>query len=189
MFKITTPLLICLLLNQAACANSQPSNTEMPMLKMNNANEAQYWRSVNDNVMGGISQGDIQFEQDYALFSGKISLENNGGFSSVRRSIPELSAQLEQITVDIEGDGKMYQLRAEMWLNGYRISYKHEFQTQLGKRLKLQLPIADFTATYRGRKIWDAPKLKPELIRQLGFLVTSKKAEPFQLKIHEVSFQ
>ncbi|MHC4830738.1 MAG: CIA30 family protein, partial [Planctomycetota bacterium] len=43
------------------------------------------WQTVNDGVMGGRSRGGPQVtDQGTLLFAGEISLENNGGFSSVR---------------------------------------------------------------------------------------------------------
>jgi hypothetical protein len=52
--------------------------------------ETEGWRITNDSVMGGKSAGHFILQQNYALFSGNISLENNGGFSSVYRSISPL---------------------------------------------------------------------------------------------------
>ncbi|MHC4835566.1 MAG: CIA30 family protein, partial [Planctomycetota bacterium] len=44
---------------------------------------AKQWLSVNDNVMGGISEGQFRITDDKTLeFSGSLSLENNGGFAS-----------------------------------------------------------------------------------------------------------
>ena len=43
------------------------------------------WRITDDVVMGGRSDGKFQLSANgNGLFSGKVSLENNGGFSSVR---------------------------------------------------------------------------------------------------------
>ena len=43
------------------------------------------WRITDDRVMGGRSQGKFEItKQDTMRFSGNLSLENNGGFSSVR---------------------------------------------------------------------------------------------------------
>lgn len=48
------------------------------------------YRAVNDNVMGGISSGSfILISGVGGMFSGRLSLENNGGFSSVRFIVPE----------------------------------------------------------------------------------------------------
>ena len=43
------------------------------------------WAVVNDVVMGGRSDGSIEINNaGHGIFQGKVSLENNGGFSSVR---------------------------------------------------------------------------------------------------------
>ena len=43
------------------------------------------WKIVDDVVMGGKSSGHFELNDDgHAVFYGNISLENNGGFSSVR---------------------------------------------------------------------------------------------------------
>ena len=44
------------------------------------------WGIVNDGVMGGISQSNIYLnEENNIIFAGNVSLENNGGFASIRR--------------------------------------------------------------------------------------------------------
>ncbi|MGY8883923.1 MAG: CIA30 family protein, partial [Flavobacteriales bacterium] len=43
------------------------------------------WTIVDDVVMGGRSSGNFRLNDDgHGVFEGEISLENNGGFSSVR---------------------------------------------------------------------------------------------------------
>ena len=45
------------------------------------------WQIVNDDVMGGVSTSKFQvLTNGGAIFSGVVSLENNGGFASVRSS-------------------------------------------------------------------------------------------------------
>ena len=48
------------------------------------ASHAAGWQIVNDEVMGGVSAGEFRLAKGVAVFSGHISLENNGGFASVR---------------------------------------------------------------------------------------------------------
>jgi hypothetical protein len=46
--------------------------------------EVTNWRSLNDGVMGGRSIGVVDYTRGTMTWTGKVSLENNGGFSSVR---------------------------------------------------------------------------------------------------------
>ena len=43
------------------------------------------WQVVNDGVMGGVSEGTFEItDRNTLAFVGTLSLENNGGFASVR---------------------------------------------------------------------------------------------------------
>lgn len=146
------------------------------------------WRITNDGVMGGKSKGQFLWQQDTAIFAGYISLDNNGGFSSVFHPLARLASELDTVTIDIEGDGLTYQLRMIVNLDGYRLAYKHDFNTVAGKRETLSFKLADFQASFRGRIISDAPKLQSQEIREVGFLVTRKVAGAFSLAISSISF-
>jgi len=71
------------------------------------------WNAVNDGVMGGLSRSYLRrTNQETAVFGGTVSLENNGGFASVRSRVPasDLSA-FTGLAVRVRGDGRTYQLR------------------------------------------------------------------------------
>ena len=65
------------------------------------------WRAVNDSVMGGVSKGGPQFPGDGTMvFAGSLSLENNGGFSSIRtRSKRRDLSGYEALAARIRGNG------------------------------------------------------------------------------------
>lgn len=44
----------------------------------------QNWSVTNDGVMGGLSKGQAYLSDSSVVFQGEVSLENNGGFSSLR---------------------------------------------------------------------------------------------------------
>ena len=48
-----------------------------------NGKDGQSWQVVNDGVMGGRSQGSKMLTENSMVFWGEVSLENNGGFSSL----------------------------------------------------------------------------------------------------------
>ena len=128
------------------------------------------------------------FEKDHGIFSGDISLDNNGGFSSVFRAVGGLPESFDKVVIDAEGDGQAYQLRLVVYINGYRLAYKHDFQTVSNKREKLIFTLSDFKASFRGRIITNAPLLKSEDIREVGFLMTKKAAGKFSLSVFELFF-
>ncbi len=52
------------------------------------------WQIVNDVVMGGKSSSTITINKDgHGQFSGTVSTENNGGFSSVRHTFKSVSVK------------------------------------------------------------------------------------------------
>ena len=70
--------------------------------------EIEYWRVVNDGVMGGLSKSQIvNSDNNTAIFKGVISLENNGGFASTRTAPLEfeLGGHIG-ILLRVKGDGK-----------------------------------------------------------------------------------
>ena len=146
------------------------------------------WYATNDGVMGGRSTGQMSFEQDFGIFSGNISLANNGGFSSVYRRVNQLEADTDAVVIDVEGDGNTYQLRLALNINGYRIPYKQNFETRAGVRQQISLSLAQFRASYHGRIISDAPPVYPERIKEVGFLLANKKAGAFSLVVHKIVF-
>ncbi len=156
------------------------------MINFTEQKNTENWRITNDDVMGGESEGRFLFEQDKGMFTGYISLKNNGGFSSVFKMIEPLPNNLDTVSIDVEGDGTTYQLRMIVSLDGYRLAYKHDFDTVAGQRETLTFILADFQASFRGRIMTNAPVLKSEAIRQVGFLVTKKVAGKFLLSVFSV---
>lgn len=146
------------------------------------------WRITNDGVMGGLSNGEMTFAQDHGIFSGSISLDNNGGFSSVFRAVDNLPQSYKKLVINTEGDGQAYQLRLIIYVNGYRLAYKHDFKTVANKRENHIFELADFKATFRGRAIPNAPLLNSEDIKEVGFLMTKKVPGQFALSIFTLSF-
>lgn len=151
--------------------------------------EKDQWRIINDGVMGGLSQSRIDIIQDsrsnsIAVFQGELSLENYGGFASVRRAPRDYGIKgCTGISFRVKGDGRTYQFRIRTNNRYDGVAYSAEFQTTAGKWLTVKLPIDNFIPTFRGRRVLDAPKLRAENIRQIGFLLGDKRQGPFKLEI------
>ena len=149
--------------------------------------EADRWRNVADTVMGGVSQSAFSIAEDgYGVFSGTLSLENNGGFTSVRYAIDESSLSgTEAIALRVKGDGRTYQFRLRMSESARDISYRSEFETS-GEWQMLRLPIESFEPVFRGRVVENAPTLEMSKIQQIGFLLASKDSGDFRLEIDSI---
>ena len=68
------------------------------------------WRIVNDDVMGGISSSKAIIKDDKITFSGNVSLDNNGGFASLRSQIKNYNFEnFSGIEIKIKGRWKALQ--------------------------------------------------------------------------------
>ncbi|MCC5908326.1 MAG: CIA30 family protein, partial [Balneolaceae bacterium] len=129
-------------------SDPQTSDTRQVLIDFSNSSAAG-WQIVNDSVMGGISRTTLQMHEDgYALFSGTVSLENNGGFASVRTraQAPVDLSGFEGLSVHVLGDGKTYSLRLRTVKNGRLTNYSYEarFATTAGVWETHQLAYSDF---------------------------------------------
>lgn len=150
----------------------------------NNSN-IQDWYVVNDGVMGGLSKGSFSLnEEGNAVFRGAISLENNGGFSSVRYRFPEKKVnKYSKVVLKIKGDGKRYQFRVKSDLHD-RYSYIHYFETNKQWQT-IAIDLNMMYPTFRGRKL-DLPNYPGAVMQEIAFLIGNKKAEEFQLIIDSI---
>ena len=145
------------------------------------------WTNIDDVVMGGVSSSRMRFEDACAIFEGELSLENNGGFASVRSK--GVQADLDDfagIRLRINGDGNTYQLRIRTNANYDGPSYQVTFETRSEEWTEIDLPFADFKASFRGRSLPDYPKLDPSKISTFGILITDKQEGPFKLNIDRI---
>jgi len=142
------------------------------------------WYTVDDVVMGGLSSSRVEIvEPNTLLFSGKMSLENNGGFSSVRSdwNIINLSGY-DGVLLRALGDGKVYRLRIRTEESGVEIAYNGVFETTPDKWIQVYVPFAEMVPTYRGI-VMDVGPLDVTSIGSFGFMLSDKQPGDFQLQV------
>jgi monofunctional biosynthetic peptidoglycan transglycosylase len=185
-------IISCLFLGIAVLAEDKDmlgkTDSTRVIFNFADSSETDKWIAINDNVMGGLSKGGFSRYKDGALlFSGTISLENNGGFASIR-AMPEgldLSGYTG-VRIRIKGDGRTYQFRIRTNRNSGEIAYKHDFTTITDTWTEIDFPFVSFVPTYRGRILRNVPELVASDIKQLGFLIADKKAGSFKLIVDEI---
>ncbi|GGG47964.1 NADH:ubiquinone oxidoreductase [Bizionia arctica] len=136
--------------------------------------------------MGGASEAKFLLNKDgFGEFLGHVSLENNGGFASVKYQIGAIEVdEFQKIQVKIKGDTLKYQLRLKT-NKSERHSYVSYFETN-GEWQTLELPLHEFYPTYRGRAL-ELPKYPGKFLEELGFLIANKKDQNFKLEIEQIS--
>jgi monofunctional biosynthetic peptidoglycan transglycosylase len=151
-------------------------------------NNGPRWRVVNDGVMGGLSQSRMNLTSEQTgVFEGTVSLENNGGFASVRTEPTDLGlGGFRGLELRVKGDGKLYQLRLRTGPSRDGIAYRATFDTSAGEWTTVRFDFTDFAPSYRGRAVPSAPALGAGRIRQLGILISDKQEGKFRLEIDSI---
>lgn len=146
------------------------------------------WKIVNDGVMGGLSHGSFSINADgNGVFSGKVSLENNGGFSSVRYPMKSLAiADNTTIYIRLKGDGKEYQFRIKDKSSANH-SYITTFKTS-GKWETVAIKLATLYPSFRGKKL-DLPNFDKNFFEEIAFLIGNKKNEAFELILDKIELK
>jgi len=158
------------------------STTIFDFNKTSNINN---WKIVDDVVMGGRSSGKFYLNKGgNGVFEGRVSLENNGGFSSLRYRFNQISTkQYSKIILKVKGDGKTYQFRVKSKSSDY-YSYIAYFNTTKDWET-IELSLSDMYPAFRGRKL-NKSNYDDESIEEIAFLIGNKKAEAFKLEIDSI---
>ena len=152
------------------------------------SNKAADWYVVNDTVMGGVSSSEV-FNSDAGslVFSGLLSTENNGGFTSTRtEAFPTLNGGLQKLTLKLRGDGRTYIATIRTpYPSLRRIYYRQAFETVANTEIEVELYAKDFKPYTFGRRVPSAPSLD-EIgpgIGSIGFMLADKNPGSFALEI------
>jgi monofunctional biosynthetic peptidoglycan transglycosylase len=143
------------------------------------------WMAIHDVVMGGVSSGGMKTTDDgTAIFAGRVSLENNGGFASIRSRPAEWDLEAYSgVEVRVRGDGRIYKLNLKTDTSFDGVQYRTSFVTREGEWQTLRIPFTRFQPSFRGRPVPQAPPLDPARIISFGVLISDKQDGPFRLEI------
>lgn len=143
------------------------------------------WMPVNDSVMGGISRSTFEIlPEGVGQFTGVVSLENNGGFASIRTLVDSNDfKEYEGIKIRVRGDGQSYslRLRTDGRLDG--VSFRASFDTKKDEWVDVSFPFNTFVPGFRGRTLRNVGPIDPATISQMGLLISDKQTGPFKLQI------
>ena len=150
------------------------------MFQFSTEKSVRNWYALDDVVMGGVSASAMSYAGDgLARFHGRVSLENGGGFASVRYD--KTSFDLSTFTgteLRVRGDGRTYQLRLSN--PGSRAAYTQHFLTN-PDWTTVRLPFSGFSPTFRGRSAQGAPPLNPADVTAVTLMLSDKQAGDFEL--------
>ena len=155
--------------------------------------KSEQFRVINDDVMGGMSSSEIKLLEGGVNFSGTISLENNGGFASVRMLWPFANKSVEDnlgsVVLKVKGDGKKYQFRLRTNRGFDGAAYSSVFSTLKNQVQTIELGVDEFMPTFRGRKLKNMPKLKLSNVQQMGVLVSDQQEGHFDIDLYGIELK
>lgn len=139
------------------------------------------WRTIDDVVMGGVSDSTFEATEEGATFTGTVSLKKGGGFASVRAPDEErdLSAY-NAFQLQLRGDEQRY------WWTTYTGPNSPSYRARLEPAPEWQtvsIPFDALTPYRRGTRVPGAPPFDPSSVYSFGFLIADEQDGVFGLEV------
>ena len=164
-------------------------STTSVLFDFSDPSSATDWFNQNDTVMGGVSDSASTWVDGHLVFSGNLSLDNNGGFTStfgpIDEQLPALMSGANAIVVTARGDSQTYLMQIR---NNDNTRYIQRFTTVADIEQSYILPIADFVSVdWRLSPIAGAAPMNVANVVQIGFYLLDKQVGPFEIAISSIS--
>jgi hypothetical protein len=138
------------------------------------AEAAAIWGVVDDVVMGGVSSSGMSWQGTVAVFSGRVSTENSGGFASVRTrnfSAPLDLSAYQGLELRLKGDGLRYKLLLRDGEGWDSLAYAFSFDTTRGQWMTVRVPFEQMVGVVRARSVAGA-RLDSKKVRSVQLMVS-----------------
>lgn len=146
------------------------------------------WRFIADTVMGGVSNGQVEFVQEdgdaHAHLTGSVSTENNGGFIQIRMELPTPPAK-ETVGVRLVVKGNEQRYFVHLRTSGTILPWQY-YQAGFDvtqEWSEVRLPFTGFEAS--GWLLRTVPR--PESLKSVGIVAFGRDHEA-EIDVREVSF-
>ena len=181
-------LMMAVLVLMGGLVANQDRDLLRPLLDFTAPESARLWQAVNDGVMGGVSQGRFRISDARTMeFSGNLSLENNGGFASVRTKPTSLDIKSgDTLVIRVKGDGREYMVNIYTKSRRMAFSYRAALRTEKDQWQEIHVPLGQFEPTSFGRVVAGMGPVDPGQINGLGVMLSDKNPGPFRLEIESV---
>ena len=160
------------------------------MIDFGDETEVRRWAPLDDFIMGGVSSSRLtRTDHHTCVFSGIVSLEDGGGFASVRTDGSDHVdlAGASAVTLRFRGDGKTYKLRLRTTDSFDGVSYQVAFPTEPGVWTKRSFGLDEFKPVWRGRAVRGVPPLDPTKVSGVGLLISDEQEGAFRLEVASLS--
>ncbi len=148
------------------------------------------WFVVLDGVMGGLSTGELQVTENSFILSGEVSLENNGGFASLRTPYATFNlSDYHTVTIRYRSTGQDFAFTLNKYRRFWYPNYKTNLPITNGEWAKVTYTLRDFGKYRLGRKMQGTPDTDDlaKIIR-LGFISNTKQATSYTFEVDFIQF-
>ena len=146
------------------------------------------WELIKDNVMGGISDGELEFKADknynYARMTGTVKLENNGGFIQFRRKLHDyLDRSNEGLELEVRGNDQEYYVHIRT--TGTLLPWQY-YQAPFFAKNNWQNVELNFSK-FKPSSIWLSKNLSAKNIRSIGIVAIGRE-QNVQIDVKRIFF-
>lgn len=150
-------------------------------------NPAKRWEFVTDQVMGGVSTGNVSFMTEngtsYARMTGTVSLQNNGGFIQFRRSVTSHFEKSKQgLELKLRGNNQQYFVHIRTTGTFLPWQYYHAPFSSNSDWTIVRMPFSMFERS----SSFLSKKITAKNIRSVGIVAFGKEHE-VQLDVEKIS--
>jgi hypothetical protein len=180
--------LICLLL---AISTLQSFGQSSIIDFGNTAEKNQEWVLLSDNIMGGVTKSKIEYTNNSVQLSGNISLDNFGGFSSIKTKYKSFDlSKYNGIKIKFKSTNQKFAFTLEDDQNWTQPNYKREFFSKNNDTWEeVIIYFKDFQEIVIGEPTGNMMKSKSlKNIVRMGIMTYEKKEGPFTLEVDYIEF-
>jgi len=161
------------------------------LLDFDDPSEVDLFAPIDDAVMGGVSSSRlVQAAPGIAAFEGTVSLENNGGFASVRSRARDWGmAGATALVLRLRGDGRRYRVNLRTPHTPSAFRFEAPLEPAAGAWSVVEVPVASLRARAFGRPVPLVGPPDPARVQQLGFMISDRQAGRFRLEIDWIGWQ
>ena len=147
------------------------------------------WEVINDGVMGGLSKGHIEQAGDALSFTGTVNT-NGGGFTSLRRKVPENTmAGARRLRITYAADARTYEvtLRSNARERGRRIAYRAALTPgeSAGEWSVAVIDLAKLETSLFGQQV-DAPAFAAHEAHSVGLIIADGIDGDFAMRLSRI---
>jgi hypothetical protein len=151
----------------------------------------QEWVLLSDNVMGGVTKSKIEYTNNSVLLFGNISLDNYGGFSSIKTKYKSFDlSKYMGIKIKFKSTNQKFGFTLEDNQNWTQPNYKHAFSAKKDDIWEeVVIYFKDFQEIVIGEPTGNMMKSESlKNIVRMGIMTYEKKEGPFSLEVDYVEF-